>query len=94
MPAISKLMCMSGHNAYCGCRFCHLKGVYSEKYRHVYFPCSMPRSSDISDFNPEDLPIHSEHDFFSDVDKIMNETNKTRRKSCIKETGIINFYLI
>ena len=54
----------------------------------------MPRSSDISDFNPEDLPIRSERDFFSDVDKIMNETNKTRRKSCIKETGIINFYLI
>ena len=91
MPAISKLMCMSGHNAYRGCRFCHLKGVYSEKSRHVYFPCSMPKSSDILDFNPEDLPIHSEHDFFSDVDKIMNETNKTRRKSCVRETGIINF---
>ena len=51
----------------------------------------MPRSSDILDFNPEDLPIRSEHDFFSDVDKIMNETNKTRRKSCVRETGIINF---
>jgi len=92
MPAISKLMCMSGHNAYRGCRFCYLKGVYSEKYRHVYFPCSMPSSSDIlDDFNPEDLPIRSEHDFLSDVDKIMNETNKTRRKSCVKKTGIINF---
>ena len=92
MPAISKLMCMSGHNAYCGCRFCYLKGVYSEKYRHVYFPCSMPSSSDIlDDFNPKDLPIRSEHNFLSDVDKIMNETNKTRRKSCVKETGIINF---
>src|SRR5215211_6219594 len=74
MPAISKLMCMSGHNAYLGCRFCYLKGVYSDKSRHVYFPCFMPRSSGISDFNPEDLPIRSEHDFFSDVDKIMNET--------------------
>jgi len=52
----------------------------------------MPSSSDIlDDFNPEDLPIRSEHDFLSDVDKIMNETNKTRRKSCVKETGIINF---
>ena len=91
MPAIAKLMCMSGHNAYLGCRFCYLKGVYSDKSRHVYFPCSMPRSSGISDFNPEDLPIRSEHDFFSDVDKIMNETNKTRRKSCVRETGIINF---
>ena len=51
----------------------------------------MPRSSGISDFNPEDLPIRSEHDFFSDVNKIMNETNNTRRSSCIKETGIMNY---
>ena len=49
----------------------------------------MPKSSNILDFNPKDLPIRSEHDFFSDVNKVMNETNKTRRKSCTKETGII-----
>lgn len=91
MLAISKLICMSGHNAYLGCRFCHLKGVYSEKSRHVYFPCSMPRSSSILDFDPKDLPIRTEHDFFSDIDRIVNETNNTRRALYIKETGIINF---
>ena len=91
MSAIAKLMCISGHNAYLSCRFCYLKEVYSDKSRHVYFPCSMPRSSGISDFNPKDLLIRNEHDFFSDVDKIMNETNNTRRTSYIKETGINNF---
>ena len=35
MPAISKLMCMSGHNAYLGCRFCHLKG-YIPKNLDMY----------------------------------------------------------
>lgn len=84
-------MCMSGHNAYYGCRFCYLKGVYSEKYRHVYYPCSMPRSSNISDFNPENLPNRTEHDFFSNINRIMNETNNTTRALYIKETGIINF---
>jgi len=51
----------------------------------------MPRSSSILDFNPKDLPIRTEHDFFSDIDRIVNETNNTRRASYIKETGIINF---
>ncbi len=91
MPAISKLMCMSGHNAYLGCRFCYLKGVYSEKSRHVYHPCSMPRNSNISDVNSEDLPNRTEYDFLNDVSRIINETNKTRRKSIVKETGIISF---
>jgi hypothetical protein len=91
MPAISKLMCMSGHNAYLGCRFCYLKGVYSEKSRHVYYPCSMPRSSDASDFNSKDLPNRTEHDFFNDINRIINESNNAARTSYIKETGIVNF---
>lgn len=91
MPAISKLMCMTGHNAYFGCRFCYIKGVYSEKSRHVYHPCSMPRNSDILDFNPEDLPNRTEHDFLNDASRIINEINKTRKKSIAKETGIISF---
>jgi hypothetical protein len=91
IPAMSKLMCMSGHNAYYGCRFCYLKGVYSEKQRHVYYPCSMPRTINILDFNPSDLLSRTNHDFFNDVDKIMNENNNNAaRASCIKETGIIN----
>ncbi len=91
MPAISKLMCMSGHNAYLGCRFCYLRGMYSEKSRHVYHPCSMPRNSNISDINPEDLPNRTEYNFLNNVSRIINETNKTRRKSIVKETGIIGF---
>ena len=94
MPAIAKLMCMLGHNAYSGCRFCHLKGTYSEKSRHVYYPCSMPRGSDISDYDPEDLPECTEHDFFNDVNKIINEKSSTTQASYIKDTGMINFTLI
>jgi hypothetical protein len=96
MPAVSKLMCMLGHNAYLGCRFCYLKGTYSAKYKHVYYPCFIPRSNeeDVSDFDPEDLPNRTENNFLNDISKIMNETNNKARKSYIKETGIINFNLI
>ncbi|GET53357.1 transposase domain-containing protein [Rhizophagus irregularis DAOM 181602=DAOM 197198] len=88
MPAVSKLMCMTGHNAYLGCRYCYLKGVYSEESRHVYFPCSMPRTSDITDFDPKELPKRTEDNFLNDISKIINETNKKTKVSVIKETGI------
>lgn len=91
MPAVSKLMCMTGHNSYLGCRFCYLKGVYSEESRHVYYPCSMPRTSDITDFDPKELPKRTEDNFFNDISKIINETNKKTKASNIKETGIIGF---
>ncbi len=94
MPAVSKLMCMSGHNAYLGCRFCYLKGVYSEKSRHVYYPCSMPRSSNISDFDPKDLPHRTENDFLNNISRIINETNNSTRTSYIKNTGTFNFILL
>ncbi|GET00693.1 transposase domain-containing protein [Rhizophagus clarus] len=87
MPAISKLMCMTGHNAYLDCRFCYLKGVYSEESRYVYLPCSMPRTSNITDFDPKELLKHTKNNFLNDISKIINETNRTTRLSYIKKTG-------
>ena len=37
-PAIAKLMCMSGHNSVSPCRFCKIRGVYSSRNRHQYYP--------------------------------------------------------
>jgi hypothetical protein len=31
-------MNITGHNSYSGCRFCNIKGVYSQQHRHIYFP--------------------------------------------------------
>ncbi|GBB87490.1 hypothetical protein RclHR1_13980008 [Rhizophagus clarus] len=76
------------YNAYLGCRFCYLKGVYSEESKHVYFPCSMPRTSNITDFDPKELLKRTENNFLNDISKIINETNRTTRLSYIKETGI------
>lgn len=30
-------MNITGHNSYSGCRFCDIRGVYSQKYKHIYF---------------------------------------------------------
>src|SRR6266542_793579 len=34
---LSKVMNITGHNSYSGCRFCDIKGIYSEKHKHIYF---------------------------------------------------------
>jgi hypothetical protein len=31
-------MNITGYNSFSGCRFCKIKWVYSQKYKHVYFP--------------------------------------------------------
>lgn len=38
IPALTKLMNITGHNSYSGCRFCNIEGVYSKQHRHIYFP--------------------------------------------------------
>ena len=43
IPALSKVMNIMGHNSYSGCRFCDIKEIYSEKYKHIYFPIDLKK---------------------------------------------------
>jgi hypothetical protein len=38
IPAIEKLLHLTGVNSYSGCRFCTIKGTYCNHVGHVYFP--------------------------------------------------------
>lgn len=68
-------MHLTGHNSYMGCRFCYLKGIYCQQSKHVYYPCSMPRDSDvdIQDFDPVNLPKRTPRTYERDILKIENE---------------------
>ncbi len=41
IPALSKVINITGHNSYSGCRFYDIQEIYSQKYRHVYFPTNL-----------------------------------------------------
>src|SRR6266540_444096 len=41
IPALSKVMNITGYNSYSGCRFCDIRRIYSQTYRHVYFPTNL-----------------------------------------------------
>jgi len=64
IPALSKVMCLSGHNAKYGCRYCYIKGSYSETARHMYYP--LQSLQEYNNYNPENLPMHSHNSYILD----------------------------
>ena len=76
-------MNITGHNSYHGCRFCNIEGVYSQKYRHVYFPSK-------SNY------INKDHlDWIRCINKIEAATTNKEKETLIKNYGkyfIILFY--
>ncbi|GET55729.1 transposase domain-containing protein [Rhizophagus irregularis DAOM 181602=DAOM 197198] len=80
IPALSKVLCLTGHNSYSGCRFCNLRGTLNETNRHVYYPLQQ-------NIDPKRLPIRTH-------DEILNSTNQIerleedRRETYIRDCGI------
>ena len=89
IPAISKLMNITGHNSYMGCRFCYLKGIYCYNSKHVYYPCTMPKNYKDSDYDPLNLPKRTEHSFKQYILLIENEQRVVEKKDLIRQKEII-----
>ena len=84
---MTKIMYLTGHNSYLGCRFCYLKGVYCNISRHVYFPCNMPRGHNNTDYNSAILNERTESSFQQDILLVENSEHERERKDYIKQTG-------
>lgn len=77
IPAITKIMCLTGHNSYLGCRFCYLKGIYNPNRRHIYYPC-----------DPSNLNKRTEQSFERDILLVESERQLSIQKENIKSTGM------
>ncbi|GET00648.1 transposase domain-containing protein [Rhizophagus clarus] len=88
IPAITKIMCLSGHNSYTACRFCYLRGVYCSSRRHIYYPCNMPTHYENLSVNPSNLNKRTEENYKRDILLVENEHQITLKKENIKNTGI------
>jgi hypothetical protein len=84
---MTKIMCLTGHNSYMGCRFCYLKGIYCQHSKHIYYPCVIPKSYGRDNYDPLNLPKRTSESFECDIMKIESEHTKSIRKEYIKETG-------
>jgi hypothetical protein len=72
IPALSKVMCLSGHNAYYRCRFCYLCEIYSSTTKHIYFPLQPPRGYDGTNYDPNNLPMRSHASYLQDIEAVEN----------------------
>jgi hypothetical protein len=88
IPAITKIMCLSGHNSYVACRFCYLRGVYCSSRKHIYYPCNMPRLYENLSIDPSNLNKRTEESYERDVLLVENEQNERQIKENKKKTGI------
>lgn len=89
IPALSKILNLSGHNAIKGCRFCHIEGTLSNK--HIYYPLPTQPT-----YNNVDLPQQRTHnETYQKALSIESIENITEKKDKIKKNGKIFklFYL-
>ena len=84
IPALSKVMNITGHNSYSGYRFCDIWEIYSQKYRHVYFPTNL-----------KERYIKKNHSIWlTHINKIETATTIKEKETLIKQYGMIIIMII
>ncbi|CAG8801621.1 21951_t:CDS:1, partial [Cetraspora pellucida] len=52
-PGLMKLIGITGHNSYKGCRYCNLRGVHTN---YIYYPTTLPPNFNSERYCPANLP--------------------------------------
>ncbi len=75
-------MNVTGHNSYSGCRFCNIQGIYSNKYKHIYYHPKLKGTY-----------IKKNHsDWLKYINEIETASSSKEKEILIKKYG--NYYLI
>ena len=85
IPALTKLMCLMGHNSYMGCRFCYIRGRYAR--HHVYFPLEPTTDSEGIYYDPGALPLRTHSSYTNDINR-MKHLQGTALDKAQKECGM------
>ncbi|GES97902.1 transposase domain-containing protein [Rhizophagus clarus] len=76
IPALTKIMNITSHNSYHGCRICNIEGVYSQKHKHIYFP-------------PKQNCMNKDHsDWIGYINEIEAATTNKEKEILIRKYGI------
>lgn len=92
LPALSKIMCTTGHNSYKACRFCTIQGVYCPQNRHIYFPLNPPIGISGIRYNAGNLPMRTHEDYVRDI-RAIESTGGSLRKREVQERGKLLVFL-
>ena len=93
IPAISKLLMMKGHNGYCPCRYCEIRGIRVPGEKVNYFPLHREEGA----YDARSLRYRNHHRFIKLAKRIVAaetvaETNRLSRKYGIK--GLPGLFLL
>lgn len=97
MPAISKLMCMTGHNGKVPCRACKIRGTRiirngetNPSQRKNYHPLRRPfaRPGEPRDYNPLRLPLRTHDNFVKQASEVQDARNNAEEARLATECGI------
>jgi len=93
IPALSKVMCITGHNSYKACRFCSILGIYCQKNRHVYFPLKPPTNVSGCQYDPTNLPLRTHEEYTCDANIVKNASGSSYKREIQKRgTAVYIFY--
>ena len=79
LPAITKMMGVSGHNSYDHCRFCSVEGYWHEN--HVYCPLNSPRDAPAGPklrYDPANLPLRTDDEYREAASNLSCQYNQRR----------------
>jgi hypothetical protein len=93
IPAISMLMHIKGHNVVCPCRMCEILGIRIPDLQNkmLYMPlscCNHPVPSDIVEYRPERLLLHSHNHFMVQANMVKSAPTEVQREELAKAYGI------
>ena len=77
IPAITKVLNLTGHNSYMACWFCNIWGIYNY---HIYYPLNSSLQS--SSYDLINLPMRSHKEYNNDITKInqiYSESDKNKQ---------------
>ena len=81
IPALSKIMFLTGHNSYMGCRFCNLQGTLGLN-NHVYYP--------LQNNNPKQLSIRTHNEMLNKIEQLEG----SQKENLIREYGWFKIFLL
>ena len=86
MPAIAKVMRMKGHNGFCPCRFCEIRGVRHPTGGPYYVP--LGRYDGETSYNACALPRRTHDQFLNQAEQVINAITATEEDRLTMTYGI------
>ena len=89
-PGVTKLMCLTGHNSYKGCRFCNIRGIYAN---HIYFPTLPPmeKEDQYETYDPNNLPLRTHEQFKDQIFRLKMASSEREKAELVSEFGVFRF---